>query len=395
MARVILHVDMDAFFAAIEQLDHPEFRGKPVVVGADPKRGTGRGVVSTCSYEARVYGIHSAMPISTAYRLCPNAIYVLPRGHRYVQVSRQVMKILENYSPLVEQVSIDEAFLDITSSIKFFKSVKTLALDLKRKIREATQLTASVGISPNKFIAKIASDLKKPDGLVIVGEDEINEFLFPLDISRLWGVGKKTLPLLQQMGIRTIGDLAQYSQENLVERFGKIGLHFWRLANGRDDREVANNARAKSISKEITFDVDQDNFEELRKMLLLLSNELAHDMRLKAMRGKTVVLKIRFQNFQTFTRSKTLEHPLQDSATLFRTALDLFQQFEWRHEKIRLLGVGVSHLLLGEEQLELFENGTVTQVDRVLDQVRQKFGEQSITRASLLDSDHEMRWFKE
>ncbi|RPH92706.1 MAG: DNA polymerase IV, partial [Calditrichaeota bacterium] len=195
MVRCILHIDMDAFFAAIEQLDFPEFRGKPVVVGADPKGGRGRGVVSTCSYEARVYGIHSAMPISEAYRRCPNAIFVLPRGKRYAEVSRHVMQILQDFSPDIEQLSIDEAFLDISSTQKLYGSAESLARKIKDRIREQTHLTASVGIAPNKFIAKIASDLKKPDGMVLVKENEVQSFLAPLDISRMWGVGKKTLPI--------------------------------------------------------------------------------------------------------------------------------------------------------------------------------------------------------
>ena len=236
--KIFLHLDMDAFFAAIEQLDHPELRGKPVVVGADPKAGRGRGVVSTCSYEARVYGIRSAMPISRAYKLCPHAVYVFPRGHRYSEMSRVIMHILQHYAPDVEQISIDEAFLDITSTSKLYGSAEKLASSLKEEIRAQTCLTASVGIAPSKFVAKIASDLKKPDGLVIVEQDSVRDFLAPLDISRMWGIGPKSLPYFHRLGIHTIGDLARFSQAELFRQFGQSGIHFWHLANGID-REIA------------------------------------------------------------------------------------------------------------------------------------------------------------
>ena len=396
MSRIILHIDMDAFFAAIEQLDHPEFRGKPVVVGADPRGGAGRGVVSTCSYEARQYGIHSAMPISQAYKRCPHAVYLFPRGKRYAEMSRRIMHLLEGYSPDIEQISIDEAFLDISSTWKIYGAPEKLASDIKRRLYEETQLTASIGIAPSKFVAKIASDLKKPDGLVIVQPHQVKEFLHPLEISRLWGVGKKTLPRLQQLGIHTIGDLADFSQEELVRRFGKAGLHYHRLANGIDDRSVEGWSAAKSISKEVTFDRDQADDEVVIGTLRYLCNELAREMRRKRYRGRTVTLKIRLEGFETFTRSRTVDAFIDHFDDLYKTINSLYALFDRRNAKVRLVGVGVSNLQRGESQLELFtDEPSSAKVDDVMDKVREKFGEKAITRASLLDNQHDSQWIRE
>lgn len=388
---------MDAFFAAIEQHDFPHYRGKPVVVGADPKGGKGRGVVSTCSYEARKFGIHSAMPISEAYRRCPEAIYVFPRGKRYAQVSRQVMRILENYSPDIEPLSIDEAFLDISTSYKIFGTPEKLALDIKKRIRDEVELTASIGIAPNKFLAKIASDLKKPDGLVIVEAGKEQEFLFPLDISRLWGVGKKTLPKLHQLGIKTIGDLAKFSQEELHKKFGEFGLHFYRLAHGIDTRDVDGHVRAKSISKEVTFDTDQSDDTVIISTVRYLSNELAREMRRQNYRGRTVTLKIRFSDFSTFTRSRTLESHVNHFDDIFKVITDLYNQFNRQNARVRLIGVGVSQLERGEGQLDLFADSpdVPNKVDDVMDKIREKFGEKAITRASLIHNQHDSQWIRE
>ncbi len=396
ISRYILHLDMDAFFAAIEQLDHPEFRGKPVVVGADPKKGQGRGVVSTCSYEARKYGIHSAMPISRAYKCCPHAIYVHPRGQRYAEVSRQVMAILQHYSPDVEPLSIDEAFLDITSTYKIFGSPEKLAQNLKARIRKDTHLTASVGIAPNKFIAKIASDLDKPDGLVIVQHDEVQHFLHPLNISRLWGVGQKTLPVLQKLGIQTIGDLAGFSKEMLIRQFGKMGEHLYNLSHGIDDRPVSMEHERKSISKEITFDKDVNDAQELRQTLFYICNELAHEMRRKDIRGRTITMKIRLENFTTFTRSLTLASPVNHCDTIFKHVFELFSQFKRSGSKVRLLGVGMSNLEHRKGQLDLFDSENKdSRVDEVMDQIRTKYGNKSITRASLIGHRRDSQWIRE
>ncbi len=395
--RMILHIDMDAFFAAIEQKDHPEWIGRPLIVGADPQGGKGRGVVSTCSYEARKFGVHSAMPISKAWQLCPQAIYVYPRGHRYAEVSRQIMQILDHYSPDLEQISVDEAFLDITSTHKLFDSVPAMAQSIKKDILVATGLTSSIGIAPNKFLAKIASDLKKPDGLVIVSKEQVASFLQPLDISRLWGVGEKTLPHLLNLGIRTIGDLARFSQQELVHRFGKGGLHFWRLANGMDDRDVQDDVKAKSVSRETTFDRDETDEQALQHMLFYLCNDLTFEMRKKKIKGRTITLKIRLSDFSTFTRSRTLDEMTDKTSLIRQTIQELYEAFGRRNRAVRLLGVAMANLNDEEEQLHLFkdEHYETDRVDKVMDKVRERFGAKAITRASLLDHPHDSNWIRE
>lgn len=397
MSRTILHIDMDAFFAAVEQNDHPEWRGKPVVVGADPQGGRGRGVVSTCSYEARRFGIRSAMPISKAWQLNPDAIFVHPRGRRYAGVSKQVMAILANFSPQVEQLSIDEAFLDISSTQKLFGGAEATAWRIKAEIRTETHLTASVGVAPNKFVAKIASDLRKPDGLVIVPDGSVSTFLAPLEIARLWGCGPKTVPVLNAMGIFTIGDLATRTQEELVDRLGQAGIHFWRLAHGLDERPVHDEHVAKSMSRESTFMNDCDDEAELRKTLLGLVDDLAYDMRQHGLRGRTITLKIRLSDFSTFTRSHTLDAATDASAELYRQACALFDSFPRKGRRVRLLGVAASQLQGEEAQLDLFAGGEVRRdrVDDVMDDVRKKFGVKAIHRASLLGRRHESPWIRE
>ena len=397
MSRMILHIDMDAFFAAVEQNDHPEWRGKPVVVGSDPRGGHGRGVVSTCSYEARRFGIHSAMPISQAWKLNPGAIYVQPRGRRYAEVSRQVMDLLSSFSPDIEQLSIDEAFLDITSTQKLFGGAKATAVRIKAEIRAQTNLTASIGIAPNKFVAKIASDLRKPDGLVIVPAGGVEGFLAPLEISRLWGCGPKTVPVMQAMGIFSIGDLAARSQKELVDRFGQTGLHFWRLARGLDERPVSDAHTARSMSHETTFMTDCGDEEEMRKTLLGLCDDLVYDMRRHQVRGRTITLKIRLADFSTFTRSHSLERAIDSSEELFQQALQLFSTFRREGQRVRLLGVALSRLQQGEGQMELFreEDGRREKVDSIMDDVRKKFGAKAISRASLLHNRRDSQWIRE
>ncbi|MBD3376248.1 DNA polymerase IV [candidate division KSB1 bacterium] len=384
-SRVILHVDMDAFFAAIEQHDHPELQGKPVVVGADPRKGQGRGVVSTCSYQARTYGIHSAMPIAQAYKRCPHAIFVPPRGRRYSEVSRQVMDILYDFSPDVQPLSIDEAFMDISSTWKFHGSVRSTAQDLKDRIFQETGLTASVGVAPNKFIAKIASDLQKPDGLVIVEPEEVSSFLAPLDIKRMWGVGPKTLPRLHEMGIRTLGDLAARPLEELERRLGKAGNHFWRLSRGQDERPVHGGDPAKSTSKETTFGTDCFDKETIRCTLLFLCDEVARELRRHHYQGRTITLKIRFADFTTFTRSLTLSYFTQHSDDIWPCIWNLYKEFDRDEKAVRLLGVSVSNFSESALQLDLFSSGSQKKsVESLMDNVRDKFGKDAITRASLI-----------
>ena len=387
MQRQILHVDMDAFFAAIEQRDHPEFKGKPLIVGADPKQGKGRGVVSTCSYEARKYGVHSAMPISQAYKLCPRGIYVHPNGRLYSQVSEDIFKILYEFTDLVEPLSIDEAFLDITGTVDLFGTVETLAKKLKRRIYEEQKLTASVGIAPNKFIAKIASDLEKPDGLVIVTAEKIQDFLNPLDISKLWGAGIKTIEKLHRAGIHTIGDLAKFSLEVLEQNFGKMGTHFYLLSHGIDDRGVVSEHEVKSVSNEITFMEDVIDQEYLLQSLFRLSEKVAYRLRNKNLKGKTIHLKLRYQGFETITRNKTIKYLTANTDSIFQVVKELFQKNYGQGRKVRLLGVGVSGFIdeLGH-QLSLFERKIEEEgtLDSLEDLVREKFGKHAISRAESL-----------
>lgn len=387
MSRIILHIDMDAFFAAIEELDHPEYRGKPVVVGADPKGGKGRGVVSTCNYEARKYGIHSAMPISQAYQRCPFAIFAYPRGSRYWEISQQMFAILNEFTPKVEPISVDEAFMDITGCIRLFGAPEAIARKIKQRIKDELHLTASIGIAPVKFVAKIASDLRKPDGLVIVEPGQVIEFLHPLPIAKMWGVGKKTEIQLKAMGIHTIGDLAKLSQDAVIKKFGKSGLHFWMLATGIDDRDVESGHSVKSVSLENTFDEDVRDEAIIEQTIHAIADNLGRILRKKQVKGKTITLKIRLHDFSTFTRSHSFGSYLDSSQVISETALKLYHHFQKGGKKVRLLGIGVSNLnTQGDEQLGFFDadNREDQKIDQVIDLVQNKFGPDLIKKASLL-----------
>ena len=382
MPRTILHLDMDAFYAAIEQRDRPELRGKPVVVGADPKGGRGRGVVSTASYEARRFGIGSAMPISQAYRLCPHAAYLDVDMAHYVEVSKQIKEILREVTNLVEPVSIDEAFLDVTDARRSHGTGELIARHLKQRIRDETELTASVGVATSKLVAKIASDMRKPDGLVIVPPGEEETFLAPLPIRRLWGVGPKAEEQLLKVGVVTIGDLARCPPERLAWRVGTHGLDLVRLARGQDDRVVSGDAaRAKSIGQEHTYDSDTADLGRLRRTLLDIADGVARRLRKHGLRGRTITLKYRDESFRTLTRSETLPRPTDSSDVLFEVA---WRHFERVHGgvKVRLLGIYVSGFLT-PDQLELFpEPGS--DADRVRDAGNERFGRAALQRASLL-----------
>ncbi len=388
MAKVILHIDMDAFFAAIEELDHPDYRGKPVIVGADPKEGKGRGVVSTCNYEARKYGVHSAMPISQAYKRCPHAVYLFPRMKRYVAFSKKIHQIFYEFTPQVEPISIDEAFLDVTGCIRLFGEPIEIAKQIKKRIKDETGLTASVGIAPNKFVAKIASDLEKPDGLVLVSENEITKFLWPLPISKMWGVGKKTEQKLKVKGIDTIGKLAQIPQSKIVKEMGKVGLHFWKLANGLDDRDVEIEHQRKSVSLENTFSEDVSDENKIEETICALSDNVSRILRKKKYQGKTVTLKIRLEDFSTFTRALSHHEFIDSSKMICQTCLKLYHDFDRQGKKVRLLGVAVSNLNIKHgAQLGFFDKieKENDQLDRLIDTVQNKFGAGMIKKASLLD----------
>ena len=390
MSRVILHVDMDAFFAAVEQRDHPEYRGKPVIVGADPKGGQGRGVVSTCSYEARKYGVHSAMPISQAYKLCPRGIYVYPNGRLYQQVSAEIFDILYEFTDAVEPLSIDEAFLDVTGSVPLFGDGPAIAALIKKRIFEKEQITASVGVAPNKYLAKIASDLQKPDGLVVVDPDKVMEFLAPLDISRLWGAGEKTQAVLKKMGIHTIGDLTRFPGKVLDQKLGKMGHHFYNLAHGIDNREVEYGETVKSVSNEHTFGHDVLDEPILQKTLLQLTEKVGYRLRKKKLCGRTIHLKLRYENFSTITRNRTIPDPTDSTQVIFETVKKLFEDNYQKGRKVRLLGVGISGFGEGHSrQLSLFDqnNQKARQLDQIQDQLTERFGKKIITRAAGLEKD--------
>ena len=389
--RSIIHLDMDAFFASVEQLDHPEFRGKPVVVGADPKGGAGRGVVAACSYEARPFGIRSAMPISQAYRLCPTAVFVRPRHDRYTEMSDRIFALLREYTDLMEPLSIDEAFLDLTASQRLFGPAETIGRTLKARIRSELGLVASIGLAPNKFLAKVGSDLGKPDGFVVVAPGQERAFLDPLPISRLWGVGPKTEARLRRLGFQTIGQLAGTRAEVLEEALGQAGRELWDLANGRDDRPVEPEQDAKSIGAEHTFSEDTADLAVIRRTLLELSDKVGGRLRQEGVLAGGATLKFRDHRFHTVTRAAILEPPTDVGDDLFREAWRLLQRVEWKGSRVRLVGVTATRLAPASGpavgQLSLFSSTRNAKQDlaRTMDKIRDRYGQAAITRASLLE----------
>jgi len=375
-SRTILHVDLDAFFAAVEQRDRPELRGKPVIVGGGGRND--RGVVSTASYEARTFGVHSAMSLREAGRLCPHGIFVPVDGAKYQAASRAVMAVLRRFTPLVEPISIDEAFLDVSGSRILFGSGEQIGRRIKDDVTAAVGLTISVGVAGTKLVAKIASDLEKPDGLVVVPPGTEAAFLAPLVIDRLWGVGEKSAAALREYGVRTIGDLAGLPDDLLVRRFGKHGALLAQRARGVDDDPVGDRDSAKSIGHEHTFDVDTSDREQIERTLLAMSEGVAGRLRDSGVRASTITVKIRDTTFRTITRQRTLTDPI------FRTALELARP-EVRGLRIRLLGVTASGLG-GREQMALFpaDDPRRRKVTEAADSVRHRFGDRAITRARLV-----------
>ena len=379
--KYIAHIDMDAFFAAIEQRDRPALRGRPVVVGSDPKGGVGRGVVSTCSYEARKYGIHSAMPISIAYRKCPDAVFLPVDMDKYSSVSAQVYEILYSFSPDIEPVSIDEAFLDITGSYHLFGLPLETCKLIKSRIRGRTGLVASIGLAPTKMAAKIASDIDKPDGLVEVTEEGLSDFLKPLEVRRIWGLGKKCECLLANIGVRTIGDLAARDPKELVRIFGKVGLEFWRLAHGIDERAVEAAGDAKSISNEATFAIDTLDHQKIEGVLLALCEKVSARLRAAGLKCRTLTLKIRLADFSTFTRSITTESATNFTDFLYEAVKALYKDFDKGGKSIRLLGVKAANFCPANFQDSLFKEPGDEKREarhRALDSIKEKFGESSI-----------------
>ena len=386
--RTILHVDVDAFYASVEQRDHPEWKGRPVIVGADPQEGRGRGVVAACSYEARRCGLRSAMPIGQAWRLCPGGVYVRPRMRVYAAVSDEIMRSLGDFSPLVEPISIDEAFLDVSDSQKLLGAPARIAANIKRRILQTTGLTVSVGIAPNKLAAKIASELHKPNGLVEVPPQSLLSFLHPLPAAKLWGVGPRMERELSALGIRTVGDVSRRPMKELQSRFGKHGGLIWQLACGVDDRPVTPQHATKSIGKEHTFEKDVLDPDKVKKCLLGLADEVAGSLRKDGFRAKTVALKLRWAGFETHTRQLSVREPLQSGRQLYEIGCRLLEPFKIADRSVRLVGLtaaGLSHQPEPSRQLELFEQISGRNDERLqstMDTIRKRFGARSIGRAS-------------
>lgn len=354
--RKIIHLDMDAFFASVEQRDDPSLRGRPVVVGGSPD---GRGVVAAASYEVRRYGVRSAMPCREAFRRCPEAIFVRPDMARYREVSQQMRAILDRYTDLVEPLSIDEAFLDVTVNKVGLVHATEVARDIRRVIREELQLTASAGVAPVKFVAKIASDMRKPDGLTVVQPHQILGFLHPLPVEKLWGVGPATASRMHDLGIRRIGDLAQLPESALVERFGKHGAFLWGLAHGRDPRLVSPDRERKSRGSERTFEEDVRDLAQLRASLASQAERVCAGAKRAGERAATITLKLRYDDFSTITRSSSLDSPTHEPAEVMAVVDMLLDRTDAGTRPVRLIGVSLSNLTAGEgAQLDLPYDGT-------------------------------------
>jgi DNA polymerase-4 len=376
---------MDAFYASVEIRERPDLADKPVAVGGSAE---GRGVISAANYVARRFGVHSAMPTVTAKRLCPRLILLPGRMSLYSQVSRQIHAIFEKYTPLIEPLSLDEAFLDITASRKLFGSAQDIGRAIQKETKEQLQLVVSIGIAPNKFVAKIASDINKPNGFVYVPEEQKQAFLDPLPIKRIWGVGKVTERALHQIGIKTIRDLRRQPKESLQERFGEHGLHLWHLANGIDHREVVTDYEAKSISHETTFAEDISDRDHLLAILLHLTEQVAARVRRNQRYGRTVTIKVRFSDFRTLSRSYTLEQPSDVTLQLWQAAKSLFlSKLPKTLPPVRLLGMGVSGFDQDPAPLQddLFAPGSQKQqsIDHLTDAINHKFGSTALHRGTV------------
>lgn len=383
VARVILHVDMDAFYASVEVRDNPALRGKPVIVGGSIQ---GRGVVSAASYEVRRYGVHSAMPMATALRLCPQAICIAPRIDHYAAISQQIHAIFARYTPQIEPLSLDEAFLDVTASERLFGSGEQIARAIKDTIQKELQLIASVGVAPSKFVAKIASDIEKPDALVSVRAEQVQIFLDPLPVSRLWGAGKTTVAAFERMGVRTIAQVRCLSEQLLVSQFGKWGTQLWQLAHGLDSRPVVSDGQAKSISHENTFAHDIRRANILEACLLQLTEQVAARLRQQGVQGKTVQLKLRYPDFKTITRARTLDHYTNSTTRLWQVTKALFHANWSAGQAIRLIGMGVTNFQDTDNpapiQGDLFMQDTTRQrtLDTITDTINAKFGAATLHR---------------
>ncbi len=385
-SKHIIHLDIDAFYPSVEMLDNPALKGKPVIVGGSKERG----VVSSASYEARKFGVHSAQPIAKAKRLCPHGIFLPVRMSRYQEISKQVFEIFHRFTPLVEPISIDEAFLDVTGSIRLFGGPENIAKKIKQIIFAETGLTISAGIAPSKFVAKIASDIDKPDGLTVVDADGVQDFLDPLPIQKMWGVGQVSQLLLSRLNIHTFKDLRQTPVKILEKKFGKHGVKMHLLAMGTDDRDVIPEHDVKSIGHELTFSQDITSLDVAQKELLVLSNKVGRRMRHKRLKGKTITLKVKYYDFVQITRSTTLPKSTDDGSKIYSVACGLLEKTEVTKKPIRLLGVSLSQLsfLRIGTQLSLFDQDPSSQkrerLNIVLDSLYEKYGDKSIVPGTLL-----------
>lgn len=386
--RAIIHIDLDAFFVAVERLDDPSLDGKPVIVGG---RAEVRGVVASASYEARRFGIHSAMPTAEALRRCPQLIIVAGHRGRYSEMSDRVMAILGDYTPLLEPISIDEAFLDVTGTEAHYGPPDRLARTIQDRIETELKLSASLGVAANKLLAKVASDFRKPHGITVVLPGEEAAFLAPLLIRKLWGVGAVMGRELERLNVVTVGDLAQVPREELIARFGAAaGESLFRHSHGVDDSPVTPEPEAKSISREETFVRDIRDTEVLRRELLRLSDEVAWRLRGHNLQARTITLKLRYGDFSTFSRQATPADPVDSGPVIYSHVLALFEK-AWDRRPLRLVGVGGSNLVQPGRQLRLFEqeDRRQAQLDAALDRIRARYGSSAIRRASLMDDPEE------
>ena len=386
--KSIIHLDMDAFYPAVEVLDNPDLKGKPVIVGGSQKRG----VVSSASYEARKFGVHSAQPIATAMRLCPKAVFLRGRMRRYKEVSQQIFEVFGRFTPLVEPLSIDEAFLDVTGSKRLLGGAVEIAKMVKAVVLSEIGLTVSAGVAQSKFVAKIASDMDKPDGLTVVSPDKVREFLDPLPIKKMWGVGKVTQKALAQLNIYTFKDLRLCRRDVLERRFGESGAKMHLLSMGIDERGVVTEHDTKSVGHEQTFMQDILDLDDARKELLALATKVGHRMRRKKLAGKTVSLKVKYNDFKQITRAATLSSPTDDGFEIYSVVCDLLKKSEVGKRPVRLLGVSLSHLsFVGSAgQLSLFCDDQLFQkrkeLNAALDSIVEKHGEKSVRPATLFSN---------
>ncbi len=384
---MILHIDMDAFYASVEQLDNPWLKGKCVIVGGT----SNRGVVSAASYEARQFGVHSAMPVFQARQRCPHGVFIAPRMDRYQELSRTIMAVLREFSPLVEPVSIDEAFIDLAGVERLHGDAAEVARRIKKKIFEAVHLTCSIGVAPNRFLAKIASDANKPNGLTVIPPEQVVDFIDSLPIGKVPGIGPKTLAKVEQLGVRCLGDMRRFSEAALTAIFGKYGKRMMELAQGIDRTPISPDTPAKSVSSECTLEIDTDNRMELMRCLLEQAEEVAAALRQAGVKARTIVLKLKHADFKLVTRRTTFAPPTRSSKELYRQALRLLDDYR-PARKIRLIGLGATGLVPEDapRQQALFGRGESCgddweDVDRTLDGIKKKFGEAAVRRATLKD----------